>query len=226
MTKHKILIVDDNEDIRKFLGEGLKEEYHILLASNGEEALKVWHKEKPSLVILDIMMPDMSGYEVCTRAKNEKISEQTPIIFHSAKQDNSSKLTGYSLGAINYISKPTSLSEIKVIVKSILKQFVNEQVSEKIQFQDLELNLKNHSLKLKNNLITLTPTEFRMLELFLQNPDRIFSREAIIFHIAYHDSEMTDRTIDSHISHLRSKLKPSKVEILTVYGEGYLVKTP
>lgn len=220
MGKAKILIVDDNFTIRKLLESALKDEFHLSLAQDGEEALAQVISFSPDLIILDIMLPDMSGYEVCTQVKANKSSSKTPIIMLSAKTGSTARSTGYNLGAINYVEKPFEIPELKSIIRSTLKG-KNEETSELVKVGDLEIDLLRHIVSVKGESISLTSSEFKLISYFAKRPNEVLSREALLSVLSPDNLEITDRTIDNHVSTLRKKLETSMATIKTIYSEGY-----
>jgi two-component system phosphate regulon response regulator PhoB len=223
MRRVKILAVDDNFTIRKLLESALKNDYEIKLAKDGAEALEIIVSFLPDLVILDIMLPDMSGYEICSQLKSDKRFSELPVIILSAKTGATARATGYNLGAINYIEKPFEIAELKAIINSTLQ---NQSSSEEIiNVSGLEIDLLRHTLSMDGNLITLTSSEFKLISYFAKRPNQVFSREILVGIVSPENLDITDRTVDNHISSLRKKLKETQLEIKSIYSEGYKLVT-
>lgn len=224
MADEKILIVDDEEDIREILEFNLENEgYLIDTASSGEEALEKLTPEH-SLILLDIMMGGMSGYRTAEKIRKDNI--HTPIIFLTAKNTENDMLTGFSVGADDYISKPFSVKEVIARIKAILRRgaIAEHQVSEDadiLSYGDMRLNLKTKHLELKNRSIVLTKKEFEILSLLMKDPQRIFTREEILEHVWQNESYVLERTVDVHIARLRKKLDEYSIYITNRSGYGY-----
>ena len=223
-TKQKILIVDDERDICEILDFNLANEgYETLCAYSAEDALKSVTPDT-SLILLDVMMGGMSGYKCAETLR--RTGNQTPIIFLTAKDAENDMLTGFSVGGDDYISKPFSIKEVIARIKAILKRQAlkaeaAETPPEELVFDDLRINLTLKELTLGGEKITLTKTEFELLSLLAQNPQRIFSREDIIEKIWTETPYITERTVDVHITRLRKKLGDKASLISNRSGYGY-----
>jgi len=220
--KELILIVEDEGKISEILRAYLeKEGYIVRIAETGEAALK-YMKDKPDLIILDLMLPDMQGEDLCRIIRE---GTEVPVIMLTAKSSEEEKINGLGIGADDYIIKPFSPKELVARVKAHLRRFVKsrKQVSAYNRGR-LKIDLKNHEVFLENALINLTPTEFRILLLLTENPGRVLSRDQIVNNVQGYDFEGYDRTVDAHVKNLRHKVeKDSKTPefIQTVYGIGY-----
>lgn len=218
----KILIVEDNPQIRKLLFLFLKDSYEVIAAENGVEGIEFWRKYKPDLAILDIMLPDLSGYEVCASAKADLDLRSTPTIFLSAKSSDEARLKGYKLGAVNYLVKPVKKDELIAVIDSTLRMIgSNQDYYNTLEEEDLCLNVDTLEVRVGNTPVEFTPIEFRILYAFMIKINRVLSREALINALKKEGRSISDRTIDSHISHIRKKIKISNLKISSVYGEGY-----
>ncbi|MDL2223063.1 response regulator transcription factor [Bacteroidales bacterium OttesenSCG-928-M11] len=223
MEEIKILIVDDEEDIREILGFNLENEGFIVeFASSGEECLEKLTPEH-NLILLDIMMGGISGYRTAEKIRKKNI--QTPIVFLTAKNTENDMLTGFSVGADDYISKPFSIKEVIARVKAILRRGSLDQTAhqeqDEIIFGDMRLNLKSKHLELKNRSIVLTKKEFEILKLLMQEPQRLFTREEILHHVWEDESFVLERTVDVHVARLRKKLDEYSIYIANRSGYGY-----
>ena len=219
----KILIVDDKQELRSLLKSYLSQEgFEIALASNGQEALYVARHEKPDLIILDIMMPEMGGYEFMRIYTGEA---DTPIILLTAKVDENDKVLGLEIGADDYITKPFSLRELTARVRAVLRRQAAQHVEQDILREaDIVLDRTSHTVALADKYIDLTPSEFEILATLMASPGRAYSRMELLDRLQGAAYEGYARTIDVHMRNLRSKLgdeKDGTKYIETVYGTGY-----
>ncbi|ABB14356.1 response regulator transcription factor [Carboxydothermus hydrogenoformans] len=223
----KILIVDDEPKIVTMVKSYLlKEGYEVITAFNGREALNSFYKEKPDLIVLDWMMPEMSGIEVLREIRKKS---QIPIIMLTAKTEEVDKLIGFEFGVDDYVVKPFSLRELSARIKTILKRLEAKTINEEIVLTEGDLTLYPHKREvfLKGKPLDLTPTEFKLLEAFLKNPGKAYSRLELLEYAIGEAYEGYERTIDTHISNLRKKIEkdPANPEyIQTVFGIGYKLK--
>jgi DNA-binding response OmpR family regulator len=213
-----ILIVDDQEDLRLLVTSILKPKYQTICASSGESALAMAIEHQPDLVLLDIGLPDISGFEVCSEMRSIKNMEHIPIIFLTAKRGVNAHVMGYRLGGDHYIEKPFDEAELLAIIES---KFKTKNLVELISFGDLVWNPGGHRISCQGENLKLSPLELKILKLFISNPGKIMSREFILNKFWNITKEVSDRAVDNHLSTLRKKIKFSKCEIETVYSEGY-----
>ncbi|MDF2530465.1 MAG: response regulator with CheY-like receiver domain and winged-helix DNA-binding domain [Clostridia bacterium] len=215
-----ILLVDDNENIRKLMEIYLKQEgYHVLQAENGEQALEVLSGANADLVIADIMMPEMDGYEL-TRVLRE-VQFNMPILMVTAKDAFSDKKMGFGLGADDYMTKPVDMEELVLRVNALLRR--SKISSEKqIKIKDITLDVDSLEVRMPSDTIILPKKEFYLLYKLLSYPKKIFTRQELMDDIWGFDSEADERTVDVHIKRLREKFGEfSEFEIVTVRGLGY-----
>jgi DNA-binding response OmpR family regulator len=215
-----ILLVDDNENIRKLMEIYLKQEgYHVLQAENGEQALEVLSGTNADLVIADIMMPEMDGYEL-TRVLREA-QFNMPILMVTAKDAFSDKKMGFGLGADDYMTKPVDMEELVLRVNALLRR--SKISSEKqIKIKDITLDVDSLEVRMPSDTIILPKKEFYLLYKLLSYPKKIFTRQELMDDIWGFDSEADERTVDVHIKRLREKFGEfSEFEIVTVRGLGY-----
>ncbi|HHV14985.1 MAG TPA: response regulator transcription factor [Gelria sp.] len=217
-----ILLVEDEKKIRDMLSKHLRQEgFGVALASNGLEALQIWQDIKPDLIVLDLMLPGLSGWEVLKRIRQKN---NTPIIVLTARADEVDKLLGLELGADDYITKPFSPRELALRIKAVLRRSrPNEQITN-VSFSNLSINPDRLEALVGDIPLALTPTEFKILLLLAENPGQVFSRLHILDRVFGDIYEGYERTIDTHISNLRHKIEAtgkSEVSIKTVYGFGY-----
>lgn len=219
----KILIVDDEKSILDVLTYALKKEgYLIERAYNGEEALNKVKSFNPNIVILDLMLPIINGYEVCRKLENENIG----ILMLTAKNDIVDKILGLELGADDYLTKPFDIREVLARVKSLSRRFkkatIEKQNNEVITIEGLNINEKQRSVTINNKLIEFTQTEFDLLYLLLSNPNIAYSREQLLDIVWGLEYIGGTRTVDTHIQRIRRKLGHTYQSLIhTVHGLGY-----
>ena len=217
-----ILLVEDEKKIRDMLSKHLRQEgFGVALASNGLEALQIWQDIKPDLIVLDLMLPGLSGWEVLKRIRQKN---NTPVIVLTARADEVDKLLGLELGADDYVTKPFSPRELALRIKAVLRRsHPNEQITN-VSFSNLSINPDRLEALVGDIPLALTPTEFKILLLLAENPGQVFSRLHILDRVFGDIYEGYERTIDTHISNLRHKIEAtgkSEVSIKAVYGIGY-----
>lgn len=214
----KILIADDEESIIEVVKIYLeKEGYSVLTALDGDTALKLEIAEKPDLLILDIMLPKMSGLELC-----RAIEREVPVIFLTAKTSEEDKIAGFALGADDYITKPFSPRELIARVKAVMRRSNLAGTDGIISVDGMSIDLNNKNVKIADALVTLTPKEFELLYFLLKHPKQTFLREKLLTNIWGYDFEGDERTVDATIKRLRQKLlHPHYHYIQTSRGFGY-----
>jgi two-component system, OmpR family, response regulator len=215
-----ILLVDDNEKIRKLMEIYLKQEgYHVLHAENGERALEVLAETNADLVIADIMMPEMDGYELTKELRDANFN--MPILMVTAKDTFIDKKTGFGLGVDDYMTKPVDMEELVLRVKALLRR--SKISSEKqIKIGDISLDFDSLEIKTPSDTIVLPKKEFYLLYKLLSYPKKIFTRQELMDEIWGYESEADERTVDVHIKRLREKFGTfSEFEIVTIRGLGY-----
>ena len=218
-----ILVVDDSESLRTMVKSYLVQEgFRVVTASNGREAIFVARDEKPNLILLDIMMPELGGYEFMRIYSKEA---ETPIILLTARLEENDKVLGLELGADDYITKPFSPRELTARVRAVLRRSEKQAPEpEFLRAGEIELNPSNRLVKVNGQFIDLTPFEFDLLAVLMANPGHVFSRLDLLQKLQGHTYEGYERNIDVHIRHLRVKIEPDSTNpsyIQTVYGIGY-----
>jgi len=223
--KISILLVEDEDNIRKNIGDFLREEgYEIIEAKDGAEALTLFDQKAPALIILDLMLPKLDGLEVCKAIRQKS---QVPIIMVTARDEEIDKLLGLELGADDYITKPFSLREIKARIKAVLRRtnlYGAKAEEEKYVFGDLTIHPARREVRIKNEIVELTPSEYVILTTLCQNVGRPYSRLQLLNATLGESYAGYERAIDTHVSNLRKKIEPNPqkpIYILTVYGLGY-----
>ena len=220
IDKGRILLVDDEEDILEFLSYNLiKEGFKIKTASNGKSALKILEKFNPDLIILDVMMPEMDGIEVCESIRKNEKNDDVLILFLTARSEDYSELAGFSAGADDYITKPIKPRLLVSRVNAILKRKrKTKETSSQISIGEISINKSTHKLLYSDKEIYLARKEFNLLYFLMTIPGKVFTREEIITTI-WKDAIVGDRTIDVHIRKIREKIGSNHIK--TVKGIGY-----
>jgi DNA-binding response OmpR family regulator len=225
--KKKIFVIDDEKDIREILKVNLeKEGYIVHTFSSAEYANRYLEKNViPDLIILDIMMEGTDGYEYCKQLRSNHECKSVPILFLSAKTEEFDKVLGLELGGDDYVTKPFGMKELKSRIKAVLRRSGDNSKRnkdmKKITYKGIEIFPDSYMLKVDGDEVEVTKTEFNILNLFFENPGKIFSRDNIINSVRGSDVYVVDRTIDVHIMNLRKKLGKYKNVIKTFSGVGY-----
>ncbi|MBR4540448.1 MAG: response regulator transcription factor [Clostridia bacterium] len=221
----RILLVDDEPLILKGLRFTLEQEgYDILTAADGEEALQVFFDQPVDLVLLDVMLPKMDGIQVCQRIRE---SSNVPILMLTAKGEDMDKILGLEYGADDYMTKPFNILEVKARIKTVLRRAAQPAANEEkkiIRVHDMEVNIVNRSVTLGGKEIRLTAKEFDLLQLFITNRGKVFSRETMLETVWKYDYMGDARTVDVHIRRLREKIERNTAQpefIFTKWGVGY-----
>lgn len=223
MNEYRILVVDDEDDLCEILKFNLEMEgYKVDTANSAEEALKL-DLTQYNLLLLDVMMGEISGFKMARMLKADKDTMNIPIIFITAKDTENDTITGFNLGADDYISKPFSLREVIMRVKAVLRRTANLQrkESDELQYKGLTINISQKKVSIDGEEIPLTKKEFEILLLLLQNAGRVFSREDILSKVWNDEVYVLDRTIDVNITRLRKKIGEYGKNIVTRLGYGY-----
>ena len=228
MSKKKIVIVEDEPDIQEVISYNLRREgFEVFTASNGAIGLSLINKEKPDLVLLDLMLPSMDGLEICRSVKDAKETSNTLIIMVTAKGEESDIVLGLGVGADDYISKPFSPKELVARVKAVLRRGGEVQTTPEqdvIEVGDLCIDIGKYKVSVKGEEVSLTATEFRLLQFLAANPGRVFSREQLLSRAMGEDVVVVDRNIDVHIRGIRKKMNLEPPMIETIRGVGYRLK--
>lgn len=224
MNDYRILVVDDEEDLCEILKFNLENEGFVVdTAHSAEEALKL-NISQYHLLLLDVMMGEISGFRMANILKKNEETAHIPIIFVTAKDTENDTVTGFNLGADDYISKPFSLREVIVRVKAVIRRTASshtQKSSELLEYKDLKLNISQKKVSINDTEISLTKKEFEILLLLLQNKGRVFSREDILARVWQEEVYVLDRTIDVNITRLRKKIGVYGKRIVTRLGYGY-----
>ena len=223
MNYNKVLIVDDDAHIAELIRLYIeKDGFSAEVASNGKEALKKFKEEAPAIVILDIMMPEMDGWQVCREIR--RVSN-IPIIMLTAKGETFDKVLGLELGADDYMVKPFEPKELVARVKAVLRRFETKDSDavKELVYPNLTINLSNYELKINGNITEIPPKELELLYFLAQNPNRVYTREQLLEEVWGFDYFGDSRTVDVHIKRLREKLEgvEGNWQLKTVWGVGY-----
>jgi two-component system alkaline phosphatase synthesis response regulator PhoP len=232
-TLQQILVVDDDKDIVRLVRAYLEQAgFQVLTAYDGETAIHMLRRERPALVVLDLMLPDQDGWDVTRLVRADPTLADTPIIMLTARIGDTDKIIGLELGADDYVTKPFNPREVVARVRSVLRRSLGESRATQprvLQLVDLLLDLDRHEVMLQGRPIELTTTEFNLLRVLLENPGHAFTRSELIEQAMGYEYEGSERTLDSHMRNLRRKIEPDPKEmtyIQTVYGVGYRLVGP
>lgn len=224
---HKILVVDDDINICELLRLYLeKEGYSVVIAQNGKTALSLFNSEAPSIILLDIMLPELDGWQVCREIRKES---NVPIIMITAKGETFDKVLGLELGADDYISKPFDTKEVLARIKAVLRRTnINKQCDTKeVKFDKLKINLTNYELVVDGKAIDTPPKELELIYHLASNPNKVYTRDQLLDEVWGFDYYGDSRTVDVHVKRLREKLEnvSSAWSVKTVWGVGYKFET-
>ena len=223
-----LFIAEDETSIVSLLKYNLEKEGHKISSSeNGEEALKLIKEKIPDLVLMDWMLPDLSGVEICKQLKKNKKFSDIPIIMLTAKGEEEDKLKAFDTGADDYVTKPFSQKELNARIKSLLRRSKPQSSSDIVEFTDLKIDRITKRVYRKDKEISLGPTEFKLLDFFIKNPKRVYSREQLLNNVWGENIYVESRTVDVHIRRLRQAINidGSKSLIRTVRSAGYSLES-
>jgi DNA-binding response OmpR family regulator len=218
-----ILVVDDDRKIVDLVSLYLKRDgYSVLTAYDGQEALDVARRKQPDLIVLDLLLPELEGADVCRLLRTES---RVPIIMLTARSTDDDKLLGLDIGADDYLTKPFNPRELVARVRAVLRRTTPEELPpDDVQFGDLSISFLRHEVLLSGQAVNLTPTEFRLLETLVREPGRAFARADLLDRVFGYNYEGVERTVDVHIMNLRRKIEPEPARpryVATVPGLGY-----
>lgn len=224
-----ILVIDDETNISDLAKMYLtKEGFDVITADDGNEGLRQFRSRKPTLIVLDLMLPGVDGLEICRQVRRES---SIPIIMLTARGDDIDRIVGLEIGADDYLTKPFNPRELVARVKAVLRRYnpnspldgdkLSGQDKERIVFGDLTIDLKQRTVQVGERQVELRAKEFDLLATFAQSPNAVFDREKLLNQVWGYDYYGDTRTIDVHVTHLREKLEGSRVKIQTVWGVGY-----
>ena len=220
-----VLIVEDDPHTAEVVRLYLRRDGHtVLTASNGKDGLRVAQETAPDLVVLDLMLPEMGGLDVCRELRKES---DVPIVMLTARAEEEDRVAGFELGADDYVTKPFSPRELAARIRAVLRRTAQDREEDSpsgLTYREITLDTQRRVVSVGQTSLNLTPTEYRLLAMFLREPGRTFTRDEIISRVFGYDFDGFDRTVDSHVSGLRRKLDAAAKDlryIQTVYGVGY-----
>ena len=220
----RVLIVEDEKALAEILEYNFKKEGYVVdTASDGEIALDKIIFKAPDLIILDWMLPKLSGIEICRKVRSNKKIKNIPIIMLTARGEEEDRLKGLEMGADDYVTKPFSINELLARAKAVLKRVRPIFAEEEIIFEDIKINIGTHKVFRNSKEIKLGPTEFNLLRFFMENISRVFSRQQLLNHVWKHDALVEPRTVDVHVRRLRKSLNAGNQKdfMRTVRSAGY-----
>lgn len=223
MAKQKILVVDDELDVTELLEFNLKAAgYDVQSAEDGPTALKKARDTQPDLIVLDVMLPEMQGTDVCKELRRDPVTSAIPIIMLTAKAAEIDRVLGLELGADDYVTKPFSPRELVLRIRGLLRRGqATDQPQEVMKVGDLIVDIPKHQVTVKGKAVDLTATEFKLITTLVQRKGRVQSREQLLQDVWEYDSLIDTRTVDTHMRRLREKLGPAARYLDTVRGVGY-----
>ena len=227
-TGKKILVVEDEPDIRKLVNYNLAQEhFRVLEAEDGEQGLKIIQRDKPDLVILDLMLPGLSGMELCKILRERSETERLPVLMLTAKAGEADRVVGLEMGADDYLTKPFSPRELVARVRAILRRVESAKPADQLPAYDkgcLKIDFSTYEVFAREKSIRLTLKEFELLRFLVQNPNRVLSRDQLLDRVWGGETYVTPRTVDVHIRRLRKAIEKDDSKpkwILTLRGVGY-----
>ena len=219
--KQSILIIEDEKDLQIVLQYSLqKEGYQVDIASTGLEGLEKIKNKKPSLLLLDLNLPDMSGLEICQKIRADKDCKDLAIVMLTAKSQENDRVRGFEVGADDYVPKPFSTRELILRIQALLRR-VKESTFDGINFAEISLDIHAHQCFIADEEVMLTALEFRLLRKFLENEGLVLTRDVLLSDVWNMDPKMNTRTVDKHVQRLRNKIGEAGKYILTIRGVGY-----
>ena len=224
--KPKILVVDDEPDALEILGFKLKEAGFVpLFAKDGTRALAAARDERPALIVLDLMLPEVDGLEVCKILRRDPTTASIPILMLTARAAEMDRVLGLELGADDYVTKPFSPRELVLRIKKLLARAKTaEEPAAQIRFAELEIDVPRHSVTINGSSVALTATEFRLLEILARRRGRVQTRERLLQDVWGYDNPIDSRTVDTHMRRLREKIGDTARHLETIRGVGYRFK--
>lgn len=223
--RHRILIADDEENIRTLLQYNLESAgFECVVACDGLDAVHMAQSQCPDLIILDWMMPELSGNAVCKELQQSQDTAHIPIIMLTARAEEVDVIKGLNSGACDYVKKPFSPQELIARVQATLRREQKQHITGEIHFNALTINPQTREVTYQNTPLKLSKKEFKLLQLFMENPKKIFSREALLNRIWGMETDVDERTVDVYIKRLRKSLGKAGELICTIRGEGYCIQ--
>ncbi len=218
----KLLVVEDDPNIVELLSASLRfAGFRVATASSGTEAVETCREFRPDLIVLDVMLPDLDGFEVLRRLRES--GTRTPVVFLTARDTTDDKIRGLTLGGDDYVTKPFSLEELTARIRAVLRRTAGEGDPARLKFADLELDEESHEVWRGGNRVSLSPTEFKLLRYLMANANRVLSKPQILDHVWHYDFRGDDSIVESYISYLRRKVDVVEPRLIhTLRGVGYV----
>jgi DNA-binding response OmpR family regulator len=230
MKREQVLVVEDEADLREVIAYNLtREGFKVLSAEGGVEALRKARENDPGLMLLDLMLPDLDGLEVCRRLRRDPLTSALPIIMVTAKGEESDVVLGLGIGADDYVTKPFSPSELVARVKAVLRRGrtrAEEGPSERIVRDGLTIDVTRHEVLVDGRAAKFTATELKLLHFLAAHPGRVFTRDQLLRRVMGEQVVLVDRNVDVHVRAIRSKLGRHRAALETVRGVGYRFRDP
>jgi two-component system OmpR family response regulator len=222
----KLLVVEDDPNIVELLSASLRfAGFEVRTATSGSGGVIAFKEQRPDLVVLDVMLPDLDGFEVIRQMRADGV--RTPVVFLTARDATEDKVRGLTLGGDDYVTKPFSLEELTARIRAVLRRTAGEQSSPKLNFADLTLDEETHEVHRAGKLVQLSPTEFKLLRYLMLNPNRVLSKAQILDHVWNYDFRGDDNIVESYISYLRRKIDTVQPRLIqTLRGVGYVLRKP
>jgi two-component system, OmpR family, response regulator len=222
----KLLVVEDDPNIVELLSASLRfAGFEVRTATSGSSGVIAFKDQRPDLVVLDVMLPDLDGFEVIRQMRSDGV--RTPVVFLTARDATEDKVRGLTLGGDDYVTKPFSLEELTARIRAVLRRTAGEQASPKLNFADLTLDEETHEVHRAGKLVQLSPTEFKLLRYLMLNPNRVLSKAQILDHVWNYDFRGDDNIVESYISYLRRKIDTVQPRLIqTLRGVGYVLRKP
>ena len=227
LANPKILVVEDEPNQVELIEFNLNSEgYEVIVAQDGEEALDLAEEENPDLILLDWMLPKVSGIEVCRQLRRSKMTREIPIVMLTARSEESDKIRGLDIGADDYITKPYSIKELLARVRAAMRRPAASVISDQMTVGKIVVDLQKHLVAIDGLQVNLGPTEYRLLVTLMQSPERVFSRNQLLDNVWGISADVDTRTVDVHVARLRKVIEvgANKNIIRTVRGFGYALK--
>lgn len=230
MSNEKIFIIEDEADILEVLEFNLAQEgFEVGCSQEGELGLSLVRRDSPDLLLLDLMLPDSDGLDICRQLKADPATSRIPIVMVTARGKESDIVLGLGIGADDYITKPFSVSEVLARVKAVLRRYRaagDTHTGEIINYDGVAIDAAKHKVTIDGELASLTATEFRLLQYLASNPGRVFTREHLLQYVVADEAPVMDRNIDVHVGSLRRKLGKYRELIETIWAVGYRFRDP
>lgn len=222
----KLLVVEDDPNIVELLSASLRfAGFEVRTATSGSQGVAAFTERRPDLVVLDVMLPDLDGFEVIRRMRADGV--RTPVVFLTARDATEDKIRGLTLGGDDYVTKPFSLEELTARIRAVLRRTAGEAASPQLEFADLTLDEETHEVFRNGHRVQLSPTEFKLLRYLMLNPNRVLSKAQILDHVWNYDFRGDDNIVESYISYLRRKVDSVEPRLIqTLRGVGYVLRKP